>query len=66
MAEKKLKTFDKVVAEWKMKCEDLATELDASQRDARNQRYVYYTILSPMIHRSGITLYVISPNNSFV
>lgn len=26
-----------VVGEWKMKCDDLATELDSSQRDCRNQ-----------------------------
>ena len=27
-----------VVGEWRMKCEDLATEVDASQRECRNQR----------------------------
>ena len=36
VAEKKLKTFDKVVGEWRMKCEDLGNELEASQRECRN------------------------------
>ena len=30
-----LSLFFQVVGEWKMKCEDLSTELDASQRDCR-------------------------------
>ncbi|GAV07913.1 hypothetical protein RvY_17692-2 [Ramazzottius varieornatus] len=34
--EKKQKAFDKTIAEWKQKCDDLAAELDASQREARN------------------------------
>jgi myosin protein heavy chain len=34
--EKKQKGFDKIVDEWKKKCDDLASELDASQRDNRN------------------------------
>ena len=37
MAEKKLNTFDKVVGEWRLKCEDLSAELDNSQRECRNQ-----------------------------
>ena len=37
VAEKKLNTFDKVVGEWRLKCEDLTIELDTSQRDCRNQ-----------------------------
>ena len=36
MAEKKLKNFDLVVAEWKLKCDDIGTELEASQRECRN------------------------------
>ncbi|XP_043241397.1 myosin heavy chain, muscle-like isoform X20 [Amphibalanus amphitrite] len=34
--EKKARNFDKVVAEWKLKVEDLSTELDASQKECRN------------------------------
>ena len=37
VAEKKLNTFDKVVGEWRLKCEDLSAELDNSQRECRNQ-----------------------------
>ncbi|XP_059088113.1 myosin heavy chain, muscle-like isoform X2 [Tigriopus californicus] len=37
VADKKLRTFDKVVGEWKMKCDDLSTELDSSHRECRNQ-----------------------------
>ncbi|CDW55353.1 Myosin tail family protein [Trichuris trichiura] len=33
--EKKQKGFDKVVDEWKKKCDDMAAELDASQRENR-------------------------------
>ncbi|UYV66622.1 unc-54 [Cordylochernes scorpioides] len=33
--EKRQKTFDKVIAEWKQKVDDLATELDACQRECR-------------------------------
>ncbi|KAG8196055.1 hypothetical protein JTE90_007800 [Oedothorax gibbosus] len=34
--EKKQKSFDKVVAEWKQRVDDLASELDGSQRECRN------------------------------
>lgn len=34
--EKKQKGFDKIVDDWKRKCDDLAAELDASQRENRN------------------------------
>ena len=34
--EKKQKSFDKVIAEWKAKVDDLAAELDASQKECRN------------------------------
>jgi len=34
--EKKQKGFDKVVEEWKHKCDDIHAELDASQRENRN------------------------------
>ncbi|XP_055937975.1 myosin heavy chain, muscle-like isoform X5 [Argiope bruennichi] len=34
--EKKQKSFDKIVAEWKQRVDDLALELDASQRECRN------------------------------
>ncbi|XP_054160100.1 myosin heavy chain, muscle-like isoform X3 [Oppia nitens] len=34
--EKKQKSFDKIVAEWKQKVDDLAAELDASQKECRN------------------------------
>uniref|UniRef100_A0A1W7RA59 Myosin heavy chain, muscle n=1 Tax=Hadrurus spadix TaxID=141984 RepID=A0A1W7RA59_9SCOR len=34
--EKKQKSFDKIVADWKQKVDDLAAELDASQRECRN------------------------------
>ena len=36
VAEKKLKNFDIVVNEWRLKCEDIAVELDASLRECRN------------------------------
>lgn len=34
--EKKQKTFDRIIEEWKKKTDDLAAELDAAQRDNRN------------------------------
>ncbi|XP_071040141.1 myosin heavy chain, muscle isoform X4 [Parasteatoda tepidariorum] len=34
--EKKQKSFDRIVAEWKQKVDDLAAELDASQKECRN------------------------------
>ncbi|XP_076337304.1 myosin heavy chain, muscle-like isoform X5 [Tachypleus tridentatus] len=34
--EKKQKSFDKTIAEWKQKVDDLAAELDASQRECRD------------------------------
>ncbi|OQR72719.1 myosin heavy chain [Tropilaelaps mercedesae] len=34
--EKRQKSFDKVIAEWKAKTDDLAAELDASQKECRN------------------------------
>lgn len=34
--EKKQKSFDKVIDEWKRKCDDLHIELESSQREARN------------------------------
>lgn len=34
--EKKQKSFDKIVADWKHKVDDLAAELDASQKECRN------------------------------
>ena len=30
VAEKKLKNFDLVVGEWKLKCDDITTELEAT------------------------------------
>ena len=36
VAEKKMKNFDLVVGEWKLKCDDITTEVEASQRDCRN------------------------------
>lgn len=36
MLEKKQRDFDKIVDNWKKKTDDLAAELDASQRDNRN------------------------------
>jgi len=35
-AEKRQKSFDKVVVEWKLKVDDLAAELDGSQKECRN------------------------------
>ena len=34
--EKRGKNFDKVIAEWKAKVDDLSAELDASQKECRN------------------------------
>jgi myosin protein heavy chain len=34
--EKKQKGFDRVIDEWRKKCDDLSAELDAVQRDNRN------------------------------
>ena len=36
IAEKKMKNFDLVVGEWKLKCDDISAELEASQRECRN------------------------------
>jgi chromosome segregation ATPase len=33
--EKKQRQFDKLITEWKMKCEDITMELDMSQKEAR-------------------------------
>ncbi|XP_050734450.1 myosin heavy chain, muscle-like [Eriocheir sinensis] len=35
-AEKRQKNFDRVIAEWKMKVDDLSGELDSSQKECRN------------------------------
>ncbi|XP_043208693.1 myosin heavy chain, muscle-like isoform X11 [Amphibalanus amphitrite] len=42
--EKKAKGFDKIIAEWKMKVDDVASELDASQRDCRNYSTELYRV----------------------
>ena len=34
--EKKQKQFDKLINEWKQKCEDITIELEASQKEARH------------------------------
>lgn len=34
--EKKQKGFDKILEEWKHKCDVVANDLDSSQRDSRN------------------------------
>ncbi|XP_043200285.1 myosin heavy chain, muscle-like isoform X9 [Amphibalanus amphitrite] len=44
--EKKAKSFDKIIAEWKMKVDDVAGELDASQRDCRNYSTELYRVRS--------------------
>merc|ERR1711874_549035 len=36
ITERRGKNFDKVVGEWKAKCDDLAAEVDASQKECRN------------------------------
>jgi len=33
--DKKQKQFDKLINEWKQKCEDITVELEASQKEAR-------------------------------
>jgi len=33
--ERKQKQFEKLIGEWKLKCEDFSVELEASQREAR-------------------------------
>jgi predicted nuclease with TOPRIM domain len=33
--DKKQKQFDKLINEWKQKCEDITVELDASQKESR-------------------------------
>ena len=38
--EKKQRAFDKIVEEWRHKADDLQNELDAAQREARNQSMV--------------------------
>ena len=34
--DKKQKQFDKLINEWRQKCEDITVELEASQKEARN------------------------------
>jgi predicted nuclease with TOPRIM domain len=34
--DKKQKQFDKLINEWKQKCEDISTELETSQKEARH------------------------------
>jgi predicted nuclease with TOPRIM domain len=34
--DKKQKQFDKLIVEWKQKCEDISTELEISQKEARH------------------------------
>ncbi len=36
MLEKRERGFDRVIDEWRMKCDGLANELDTTQRDARS------------------------------
>merc|ERR1719244_1285610 len=43
-ADKKQKNFDKIINEWKMKTDDLANELDASQKEARNYSTEHFRI----------------------
>jgi myosin heavy chain 6/7 len=59
VAEKKLRNFDAVVGEWKLKCDDIGGELEASQRECRNVNselfrlkvcYKLYTCLTTSIH----------------
>lgn len=46
--DKKQKGFDKIVDEWKRKCDALAAELDASQRDTRNASTEMFRIKSAL------------------
>lgn len=34
--EKKQKQFDKLISEWKQKCEDISVELEHSQKESRS------------------------------
>ncbi|ROT74109.1 myosin heavy chain type b [Penaeus vannamei] len=43
-AEKRQKTFDRVVSEWKIKVDQLATELDASQKECRQYSTEHFRI----------------------
>ncbi|XP_071512372.1 myosin heavy chain, muscle-like [Panulirus ornatus] len=43
-AEKKQRNFDKIVSEWKMKVDDLAAELDASQAECRTYSTEHFRI----------------------
>ena len=36
VADKKLKNYDSVVGEWRVKCEDIGRELEESLRECRN------------------------------
>ena len=35
MMDKKQRQFDKLISEWKQKCEDISMELEASQKESR-------------------------------
>ena len=42
--EKKAKQFDKIVGEWKLKCDDIGTELEASLRECRNLNSEFFRL----------------------
>ena len=44
VAEKKLKHYDALVGEWKIKCEDISNELEASLRECRNLNSEFFRL----------------------
>ena len=44
--DKKQKQFDKLINEWKQKCEDITVELEASQKEARQYSTELFKIRS--------------------
>ncbi|XP_026681681.1 myosin heavy chain, muscle-like [Diaphorina citri] len=51
-AEKKAKAIDKIIGEWKLKVDDLAAELDASQKECRNSQWFFIFSDSKIIQGS--------------
>jgi myosin protein heavy chain len=57
--DKKQKQFDKLINEWKQKCEDITIELEASQKEARHYSTDYLNLKHNMKnHMNKLMLFV--------
>ena len=59
--EKRIKQFDKIIADWKRKADGLSQELDASQKECRNVSSELFRVKSGFEEAS---IQLVSQNNS--